>query len=216
MLIAKGNLYKVFFLFVLGLVMVLIIPYAIIHWNTKEMHTSDISKITPSKTGLVLGTSKGLRGGGKNLFFYNRMQAVKELFVAHKIEYVIVSGDNALIEYNETRDMKKALLDLGIPEKCIITDYAGFRTLDSVIRAKEVFGQDSIIIISQAFHNERALFIAKNHNIKAMGYDAQTIPLAYAYKVYAREFLARIKCLLDIYILNTMPKFYKEKESFPS
>lgn len=201
---------------VIALLLVILGSYYFIKHQVADLHTKDLSLISPQKTALVLGTSKRVIGGGQNLFFNYRMQAVRDLFAAKKIRYVIVSGDNAQMEYNETRDMKRALIKLGIPEENIVMDFAGFRTLDSVVRAKEVFGQDSIIIVSQPFHNERALFIAKKHGIHATGYDAKTVSARYSFKTYAREYLARVKCMLDIYLLGTMPKFYKDKETFPS
>lgn len=166
-------------------------------------------------TGIVLGTSKRVRGGGENLFFKYRMQAAFDLYRAGKIKYIIVSGDNSIMEYNETRDMKAALIELGIPEESIIEDFAGFRTLDSVLRAKEVFGRDSLTIISQQFHNERAIFIAENHDIYALGYNSKDPPKKFRTMTMLREYLARVKAMADIYLLGTMPKFYKDKEIFP-
>lgn len=189
--------------------------YYWIKFSTHHKLTSDIEQIEPQKTALVLGTSKRVVGGRTNLFFKYRMEAVKRLFDHNKIKYVIVSGDNSIMEYNESRDMKLYLMNIGIPEDRIIEDFAGFSTLDSVIRAKEVFGQDSVIIVSQPFHNERAVFIAKNHGIHAVGYNAKAVTSKYSLKTHLREYLARVKCMGDIYILKTMPRFYREKENFP-
>src|SRR5690606_35929327 len=152
-------------------------------------------EIPYNSTGLVLGTSKWQRGGGINQFFKNRMDAAYNLYKNGKINFVIVSGDNSIVEYNETRDMKEYLVELGIPEDCIVEDFAGFSTLDSVIRAKEVFGQDSITIISQEFHNERAIFIAKNHDIYAVGFNAQEVPKSYGSVTLSREYFARVKAI---------------------
>lgn len=184
--------------------------------ESKDLVFDFAEDIPDMPTGVVLGTSARVVGGGRNLFFKNRMEAAAELFNMGKIKYIIVSGDNSIMEYNETRDMKKALLDLGIPEENIVEDFAGFRTLDSVLRAKEVFGQDSIIIISQKFHNERAVFIAKNNDIYAIGFNAKDVPKRYGLKTSMREYLARVKAMTDIYILKTMPKFYLDKEVFPN
>jgi len=189
------------------------------YWVNKQSNDSifdEIENIPYNKTGLVLGTSKRVVGGGENLFFKHRIEAAYQLFNAGKIDYIIVSGDNSIMEYNETRDMKNSLIELGVPEDKIIDDFAGFRTLDSVIRSKEVFGQDSITIISQKFHNQRAIFIAKNHDIYALGYNAKDVPQYYGKKTQIREYFARVKSLIDVYVLRTMPKFYKEKEVFPN
>ncbi|MFA5619724.1 MAG: ElyC/SanA/YdcF family protein [Weeksellaceae bacterium] len=189
------------------------------YWVQRQAEnlTFDTPESIPgNKVGLVFGTSKRVRGGGENLYFKYRMEAAYRLFEAGKIDFIIVSGDNSIPEYNETRDMKKHLMKLGIPEEKIVEDFAGFRTLDSVIRAKEVFGQDSLTVISQKFQNERALFIAKNNDIYALGFNAEDVPENYGKMTMTREYFARVKALLDVYILKKMPKFYKEKEVFPN
>lgn len=188
------------------------------YWIKKEsngMTYDSISSVPNMPTGLVLGTSARVVGGGKNLYFHNRIEAAAQLFKENKVKYLIVSGDNSIREYNETRDMKRALLNLGIPEDKIVEDFAGFRTLDSVLRAKEVFGQDSILVISQEFHNQRAIFIAKNNDIYALGFNAKDVPRQYSIKTNLREYLAKVKAMADVYVLNTMPKFYLDKEVFP-
>jgi SanA protein len=108
--------------------------------------------------------------------------------------------------------MRKALLANGIPDSSITLDFAGFRTLDSVVRCKEVFGQDNFIIISQHFHLERALYIAKKFNINAIGFAAQNPPEKYSFKTNVREYFARTKAIIDLYFLNTQPKFLGKKE----
>ena len=107
--------------------------------------------------------------------------------------------------------MREALLKLGVPDSCIVLDYAGFRTLDSVVRCDEVFGEDSITIVSQEFHNQRALFIANKNNINAIAYNANDVYKNYSFKTRLREYFARVKCVLDIYIFHTSPKFLGEK-----
>lgn len=184
--------------------------------ESKGKTYDDLQEIPENPTGLVLGTSKRVRGGGENLYFKYRMQAAVELFKSGKVKFLIVSGDNSIMEYNETRDMKNELIKMGIPEDKIVEDFAGFSTLDSVLRAKEVFGQDSLTIISQEFHNERAIFIGKNHDIYSLGFNANNVPKGYSTITMTREYFARVKALLDVYILETMPKFYKDKESFPN
>ena len=104
------------------------------------------------QTALLLGTSPKLKNGKENLYFTYRIKAAAELYQAGKIKYIIISGDNSKQSYNEPEAMKQALIQLSIPEDIIYLDYAGFRTLDSVVRAKEIFGQNSITVISQRFH----------------------------------------------------------------
>ena len=107
--------------------------------------------------GLLLGTGKFLKNGCKNLYFFNRIDATEQLYKSGKIQYILISGDNSTKNYSEPEDMQAELIKRGIPADKIVLDFAGFRTLDSVVRAKEIFGQNSFIIISQKFHNERAM-----------------------------------------------------------
>lgn len=164
------------------------------------------------KTGLMLGTSKYLRNGKSNPFFTNRVNAASTLIRNHDIEFIIVSGDNRTSSYNEPKVMRLALEEKGINKKKIVMDYAGLRTLDSVIRAKKIFQQDKFIIISQLFHIERAVFIARFHGIEAYGYPADDVPLTKSYGIHFREYFARVKMILDLYIFNTQPKYLGKEE----
>ena len=121
------------------------------------------------KVALVLGTNPQTRNGNVNIYFKNRIDASAELYHKNKVSYLLLSGDNRKQDYNEPEAMRDSLIAKDVPEEAIILDYAGFRTLDSVVRAKEVFGQDSITIVSQLFHNERAIYIADQRGINAMG-----------------------------------------------
>ncbi len=171
---------------------------------------NDINEITENKVGLLLGTAKSLTSGYENLYYTYRINATVQLYKNNKIEYILISGDNSRSDYDEPSDMKNDLIKRGIPENKIYLDYAGFRTLDSIIRAKEIFGQNQITIISQQFHNERSIFIAKNKGIKAIGFNAKNVPIKYGIKVIIREKLARVKVVLDI-IFNKKPKFLGDK-----
>ena len=167
-------------------------------------------RIPKNKVGLLLGTSKLLINGRINLYYKYRVEATVKLYKAGKIDFVLVSGDNSTVANDEPTDFKNDLIKRGIPENRIILDYAGFRTLDSVIRAKEIFGQDSITIISQEFHNERAIYLAEKNGINAVGYNAKDVTGRYGYKVILREYLARTKVFIDI-IFNVQPKFLGDK-----
>ena len=122
----------------------------------------DVDAVPYNRVALVLGTSKYLIGGSPNHYFKYRIKAAAELYNNGKVDYILVSGDNATVQYNEPRQMRRALIQAGIPASAIYSDYAGFRTLDSIVRAKEVFGQARFTVVSQAFHNERAIFIARH------------------------------------------------------
>ena len=171
---------------------------------------SSVDEIPKNKVGIVLGTSNRLKDGNPNAYYGNRIIAAVKLFEANKIDYVLVSGDNGTIYYNEPTTMKKDLVSAGIPENRIFLDYAGFRTLDSMVRAKEVFGLDSATVISQKFHNERAIYIAEKKGLEAIGFNATDVSLESGFKVQFREYFARVKVFLDL-ALKTQPKFYGDK-----
>jgi len=177
--------------------------------NTQKNIYSDITEIPKNKVWLVLWTSKYIVDGRRNLFYIYRLNAVVDLYEAEKIDFVLVSWDNSTAQYNETDSMKTDLVELWIPEEKIYGDYAGFRTLDSVVRAKEIFGQSEYTIITQKFHLERAIFLAKSEGIDAIGYPAKDVPVSRAPRVWGRERLARVKMMIDIAIW-VEPKFWGE------
>lgn len=182
--------------------------------ETKLLQTSNIENIKYCKTALLLGTSKYLKSGHKNDYFFERIVATTKLYRSNKFRYIIISGDNSRLNYNEPLDMKNELILNGIPDSVIYLDYAGFRTFDSVIRANEIFGQDSLLIVSQKFHNERAIFIARKNKIFAIGFNAEDVNLYNGFKTSLREYLARTKVFIDI-LLNVKPKFLGEKVIIP-
>lgn len=167
-----------------------------------------IEELPKRKVGVVLGTSKYLVGGGINHFYKYRMEAAYSALMDGKVKYLILSGDNKLKEYNEPKRMKKTLMQMGIPSEKIILDYAGFCTLDSIIRAREVFGQESYIVISQKFQNERAVYIGRKLGIDIIALNARDPKKR---TVYIREIFAKAKAFLDVNILKTKPKFLGEK-----
>ena len=173
---------------------------------------STIADVPAKKAGLLLGTAKYIAKGKKNYFYTYRIRAAIALWKAGKIKAIVVSGDNGTKYYDETTAMYKDLIKAGIPARYIAKDHAGFRTLDSVVRAEAIFDLKDYIIISQRFHLERALFIAKAKGQKAIGFEAKDIPdTPAAYKMMAREYLVRVKAFLDVYVLGTEPKFYGKK-----
>lgn len=198
-------------LFVLAVVGIFSIDF----WMTKSAEQRiyyQLSKIPAKKIGLVLGTSKYI-GKTLNPYYSYRIEAAEQLYLNDKIEILLLSGDNAHRSYNEPWTMKRDMLKAGVPEERIFLDYAGFRTLDSVVRAKEVFDADEFILITQAFHCERALFIADNTDIDASCFAVPSPKGAAGYKIRFREVFARVNAFLDIYILNKQPKFLGPKES---
>ena len=175
---------------------------------------SDINTIPYNKVALVLGTSKYLPNNGMNPFYANRIQAAVELFRAGKIKYIIVSGDNGRKEYNEPEMMRSDLILAGVDTPRIFLDYAGFRTFDSMVRLKEIFGQDSVTIVSQPFHNARALYIAKKEGIYAIGYNAKDVSISQGMRTRLRETMARVKVFVD-YLVGNKPKYLGKKIIIP-
>lgn len=175
---------------------------------------NDTTTISNSKVGLLLGTGKFLKNGYENPYYTYRIRAANDLLKSGKIKYLIISGDNSLKNYNEPEMMKQDMIKLGTDSTKLYLDFAGFRTFDSIIRAKEIFGQDSITVISQAWHNERAIFIAIKEGIVAIGFNAKDVNQKQSLKTQIREKLARVKVYFD-YLFNTKPKFLGEKIEIP-
>ncbi|GAA4447798.1 hypothetical protein GCM10023091_43310 [Ravibacter arvi] len=171
-----------------------------------------IDSLPPRNAALVLGTSKGLLGGGDNLYFKYRMEATARLFKTGKVRYLILSGNNDSEYYNEPQDMQKALLKLGVPADAMILDFSGKRTFDSILRAKFLFKETSLTIISQNFHTARALYIAHEEGLDAIAFAAQDVPENYSYYTLVREYLARPKAILDVHFLNPRPDLTRNSE----
>lgn len=175
--------------------------------DTDSFIFRNLGDVPAERVGLVLGTSRYTSSGRANPFFYNRIQAAKSLFFSGKVQYLLLSGDNRYFSYNEPREMRKELLRMGIPDSVIVMDFAGFRTLDSVVRGKKVFKLKRFTIISQEFHSRRAVFIARYHSIDAIAYVAKDPPSKYTWTVEMREYFARVAMLLDLYLFQTQPYF---------
>ena len=192
-------------------VVTLIAARIVIARAAKDRTYSDVALIPHRRVGLVLGCPKRVYGGWSNPYFENRIAAAAELYHHSKVDYLVVSGDNHIQSYDEPTDMKNALVDKGVSAGQIYLDYAGFRTLDSVVRVREIFGQDMITIISQEFHNQRAIFLAHHHGIDAIGFDAPEVGLRYGLKTEGREQFAKVKAVLDVYVFHKQPHFLGPK-----
>ncbi len=174
----------------------------------------EAAKVPRTDVALVFGCNKTFQGR-RNLYFKHRIEAAADLWKAGRVKCFIVSGDNHSHDYNEPQDMKDALIEAGVPEAKIVCDYAGLRTLDSVVRAKEIFGVEKVILISQKFHNERAAYLAESVGLEVVGLNAQSVTGPAARKTDSREKLARVKMWLDVNVLKTDPKFLGQKEELP-
>jgi SanA protein len=179
--------------------------------STENRIYSSADEINGHRVALVLGTSHRVVGGGSNPYFTHRMDRAADLYHEHKIDHFILSGDNRTRYYNEPIEMRKALVARGVKTSAITLDYAGFRTLDSVVRSKEVFGQTKILIITQSFHSNRALFISRYYGIDAVAVVADDPETDSILKIKVREYFARTKAVLDLYVFMTNPHFLGEK-----
>lgn len=183
-------------------------------WASRGRIFDDVEKLPATRVGLVFGTTDRV-SGRENLYFRYRIDAAEQVWKAGKVEILLVSGDNRSRYYNEPEKMRQALVRRGIPADRIVSDFAGLRTLDSVVRAKEIFGADRILFISQRFQNERAIYLAKAHDIEAYGFSARDVESSGAFKTRVREVGARVKMWLDIHFLDTKPRILGDKEELP-
>jgi len=180
----------------------------------KDNLYSEVNKIPFNKVGLLLGANKYGGHGHNNPYYYYRIEAAIKLLNNAKIKYIIISGDNSRKDYNEPESMRSDLIKGGIDSTKIYLDYAGFRTFDSIIRLKAIFGQDSVTIISQQFHNERAIYTASRVGIIAIGFNAKEAGNVQGLETPWRERLARVKTFLDFW-LGKKPKFLGSKIIIP-
>ncbi len=198
--------------------LVLAISLAIVIWGvnfiviytTQAQIYNEIEVLPWNRVGLLLGTAK-FNDKSKNiinLYYQHRIDAAVALYMAGKIDYVVVSGDNGSEYYNEPLLMKQDLVARGVPANRIFMDNAGFRTLDSILRCRDVFGQHSFTIISQRFHNQRAIYIANHKDVNVVAFNAAEGDSFW--DVAIREKLARVKMFLDL-VSNKQAKFYGEK-----
>lgn len=171
----------------------------------------DVDTLPSEYAALVLGTSKWLGAGRKNLYYQYRIEAALTAYKMGKCKKIIVSGDNRSIHYNEPMTMKRDLMRLGVPEADIICDYAGTRTLDSIIRFKEIFGQDRGIVISQKFHNSRAIYIARHKGIELIGFNARDVDRTSGIKTRMREVGSKLFAVLDVIVFDTQPRHLGDK-----
>lgn len=168
---------------------------------SEQLTWNDVDAIPARNVGLLLGAKPG------NNYFARRINAAAALFHAGKVKWLLVSGDNGRKNYDESSGMQQALIAKGVPASAIFCDYAGFSTLDSVVRANKVFGENNITIISQEFHNQRAIWLAKQYGIDAIGFNAQDLDQGRGKLVRLREKLARVSAVIDAKILHRQPRY---------
>ena len=183
--------------------------------NTEAYLYSNFAALPENEVGLVLGTSPFTRGGEANPHFAGRVAAAVELYQLGRIKHLIVSGANPDSSYNEPRRMWQALTAAGVPSQAITMDFAGFRTFDSMARAKLVFGLDRLTVITQDYHAYRALFIGKKLGLSPVAYAPAGESSGPAFRPYLREVAARVWAIFDLYLFDTEPRFVGEPVPLP-
>ncbi|MCQ9121031.1 hypothetical protein BKG95_02720 [Rodentibacter pneumotropicus] len=183
-----------------------------ISFYVRDSVFEDVDKLPYHPYGVVLGTSKYVATGKTNDYYTNRLAAAKTLIDHQKVSYLLLSGDNRTSQYNEPRTMLRDLRKMDVPRDRLFQDFAGFRTLDSVVRANKVFQVPSYTIISQKFHCERALFIAKHHDIDAICFAAKQPDTYLGTRI--RETFARVKAIFDL-VIGIQPYFLGSPEPLP-
>lgn len=206
------RLLRIFFIVILLVFGFLLVCNLWVVLSTAERVYADSALLPNHRMALVLGTSHKTVSGKPNPFFEKRIETAAELFKSQKIDHFIVSGDNRSMYYNEPLEMRKALMKKGVPGTAITLDYAGLRTLDSIVRCKQIFGQEKITIITQSFHSYRALFISNYYDMDAVAMVADEPDFENSLKVRIREYAARVIAVLDLYVFKTAPRFLGEKE----
>jgi SanA protein len=171
-----------------------------------------VDTVPQNDVALVLGTAKLTKRGNANLHFKQRIKAAAALYHAGKVRHLLVSGDNHLASYDEATDMRDALVAAGVPESAVTRDFAGFRTLDSVVRANTVFAQTNFTIVTEEFHCPRAVWIARQRGFDAVAFAAPDLSARWSLRVKIRERLARVRCALDLFVLHRQPKFPGPRE----
>lgn len=193
----------------------LLLPVAAMLWADHVCSSAAAGRIFNSLDGvpanevaLVLGTGKLTPRGSPNLHFNQRIKAAAKLYQSGKVRHLLVSGDNHIQGYDEPSDMRDARDAAGVPTNAITCDYAGFRTLDSVVRAQTVFGLTNFTIVTEEFHCPRAVWIAQQHGLNAVAFAAPDLTSKrWTVRVKVREAFARVWCGLDLYIFHRQPKF---------
>jgi SanA protein len=157
-----------------------------------------VGDVPENEVGLVLGTAKWVRKGKLNRFFSYRIDAAIRLYKCGKVHRLLLSGNGIDPGRSEPEQMRKELIDRGIPADALRLDNGGIRTLDSIVRAKQVYGLNQMTIVSQEFHNRRALFLCRAFGIDAVGFNAEDVPASQALRTFLRELLARVDAVLEV------------------
>ena len=163
---------------------------------------NDVNAVPAREVGLVLGTSRLARSGRPNQYFRARIEAAAALYRAGKVRKLILSGNGVEPDYNEPNDMLRALLDHGLPAEALFLDPDGVRTINSVLRARRVFSAGPFTIISQRFHNERALFLCRAYGIDAIAFNADAVRKVSGHRAELLEVIARMVAVWEACVVR--------------
>jgi len=165
----------------------------------------DSAQLPYVDVAVVLGAAPIGPEGGPNRYFEYRLDAAAALWLAGKVKYLLVSGDNSRPDYDEPSAMRAGLISRGVPASAIYRDFAGVRNGDSMLRAKSVFGLQRLIVVSQGFHAARAIFLARDEGIEAWGLAARDVDRAYSVFTELRRYPSAVRAYLDVW-LDTPPR----------
>ena len=193
------TIFTLLLLFAASLLLILIVADVWISFKARRLSYQEVQAMPVCNYALLLGTAKYL-GEQKalNRYYRYRLEAALELWHAGKVKQFVVSGSGLHENISETVCMQADLVAGGVPTSAVWQDPAGLRTLDSVIRFRQQFGQASVCIVSQPFHNQRALVQAGFHELNAIAYNAQIVGLKAGHKIHLRERFARLRLWYDL------------------
>jgi len=200
---ALGTILKVGATGGIGCIVLLLVCNHLVSANAKGRVFTEIDSLPQSDVALLLGTSPRTRIGNRvNQFFAYRIDAAERLYKAGKVKTILISGaENNKEGENEVVCMRDSLVARGVDAHCLMLDGKGLRTLDSVVRAAKVYGLSSFVVVSQRFHNERAIYLADHLGLnteRVTGYCAEDATSSTAFLTYIREYFARVKMFIDI------------------
>lgn len=203
----KNNRTKLLLFIIVGGLLIVVVIIAICNYlvviNAKGRTFDNLADVPSREIGLLLGTSPITPDGAHNYYFDNRIKATADLYHAGKIRRILVSGgDYTMTEKHgcdEPTAMRDSLVAHNVPDTCIIEHWQGWRTINSIEAVKNLYDFDSITIISQKYHNERALYQADHFGLDAVGYNAEPSPIKSSrIRNAIREYLARVKLFIDL------------------
>ncbi|MFF9805780.1 vancomycin high temperature exclusion protein [Streptomyces coeruleorubidus] len=163
------------------------------------------------RTGVAVVFGAGLWDGEPSPYLAHRLDAAAGLYRDGRVEVVLVTGDNSREDYDEPDAMRVYLTRHGVPDARIVSDYAGFDTWDSCMRAKKIFGVDEAVLISQGFHIRRAVALCQAAGVESYGVGVTAVHDATWYYGGAREILAAGKAALDA-VFRPDPRFLGPRE----